>query len=130
MVGTPGRSGGDRSAGAFDPTLEDGGPAKPQMVAEVARKWDELLPQLHKPSLRAVDVHELKTLCELLVTKDAMAAAMLADPLDTKVTNSYLKIVDRMHKLSAVFGLNPADRKRLKQEQAQVIDAAEEWSRS
>ena len=130
MVGTPGRSGGDRTAGDIDPTLPDGGPYKPNMITEVAAKWDELLPQLHKPSLRAVDVHELRTLCELLVCKDTLAAATLADPLDSRTGNLFLKVVDRIHKLSAVFGLNPADRKRLKQEPVQVSDAAEEWAKT
>jgi hypothetical protein len=97
------------------------------MPEAVAGKWEQLLPQLHQPSLRAVDVHELTTLCELLVCKERLSIAMLSDPLDTRIGNQYLKTVDRIHKLSASFGLNPADRKRLDQQAEPQADALDEW---
>ncbi len=111
MAGTA-RSGGNRTNGN-DKTPQDGGPRKPDLPQAVAAKWDELLPQLAQHALRQVDVHELKLLAEVLVMADNLAAAMLADPADHRTGRLYLNTLDRVHRLSASFGLNPADRMRL-----------------
>ena len=130
MVGTAGRSGGDRFTDSVDPTKLDGGPVKPELPEALSRIWDALLPQLHQPSLRNVDVHEIKILVELLHLKAQLWEIVSVDPTDSKLNRQYINVVDRIHKLSAVFGLNPSDRRRLKQDVVEVQDAADEWLQS
>jgi len=130
MVGTAGRTGGDRFIDGVDPTKVDGGPVKPDMPEALSRVWDELVPQLHQSSLRHIDVHEIKILCELLLMKSQLWQFVSVDPTDSKLNRQYINVVDRIHKLSAVFGLNPSDRRRLKQDVVEVADAADEWLQS
>jgi len=130
VVGTPGRSGGDRFLENIDPTPQDGGPVKPKMPKEISKIWDQLVPQLHTPSLRNVDAYEIKILCELFFLKSQISESLMQDPVNVQLNRQFLNVVDRIHKLSAVFGLNPSDRKRLKQDTVEVQDAADEWANS
>ena len=114
MAGTQGRSGGDRSIDIRDQTKEDGGPLKPTLDKDVSDKWDLLIEQLPKKSLRKIDQHELKRLAELLALSDKLAEAVRKDPLDHKSGRLFLNTCDRVHRMSASFGLNPGDRKRLR----------------
>ncbi len=118
------RSGGSRAIGV-DKTPEDGGPIRPDMPKDVGKKYDELVSQIPSAILRKCDVHELLTIARLLVQSDRLAAALEADPLDHKTARVFQGIVDRIHRLSASFGLTPADRKKLSlevEEEANVID--------
>lgn len=130
MVGTPGRSGGDRFMQNIDPTSQDGGPIKPRMTKSIGLIWDELIQQIPGDSLRRVDVHELKMLCELLYIKDKVSAAVIIDPTDTTLHRLLMSTIDRIHKLSAAYGLNPSDRRRLKQIDIKEHDAVDEWMQS
>lgn len=111
MTGTS-RSGGDRSIGQ-DMTEDDGGPIRPQLPTGVAEKYDEILSQLPHNVLRKVDVHSLSNLARLLHLSDLYAKITLDDPMDHKTGRLYLNTLDRIHRMSASFGLTPADRKRL-----------------
>ena len=113
MVGIPGRSGGDRWNDGVDRTADDGGPRKPDLPDSVGRKWDELVEQLPAGSLRKIDSHELRILSELLAMSDSLAEACRRNPSDHKTARVYLNTVAQVHRLSAAFGLNPGDRKRL-----------------
>lgn len=112
MVGIGGRSGGDRSLGE-DSSIEDGLPKKPKLSAKVSKKWDQLLEQLPQKALRKIDAHELKLLAELLAHSDSLAEVIRKDPGDHASGRLFLNYCDRIHRLSASFGLNPGDRKRL-----------------
>ena len=112
MVGMSGRSGGDRSFGN-DLSTEDGLPKKPKLCAKVSKKWDQLIEQLPKKALRRIDGHELKLLAELLAHSDSLAEVIRKDPSDHASGRLFLNYCDRIHRLSASFGLNPGDRKRL-----------------
>ena len=113
MVGIPGRSGGDRWNDGVDRTADDGGPRKPDLPDAVGKKWDELVEQLPSGSLRKIDGHELRILAELLAMADSMAEACRRDPSDHRAARVFLNVVGQVHRLSASFGLNPGDRKRL-----------------
>ena len=113
MVGVAGRSGGNHRNDGSEMTADDGGPLKPSLPDAVGRKWDELVEQLPGGSLRRIDVHELKILAELLAMADNLAEASRMDPSDHKTARVYLNVVGQVHRLSASFGLNPGDRKRL-----------------
>lgn len=112
MVGT-GRSGGDRKSEGADRTKPDGGPLKPILSESVGAKWDQLIEQLPTGSLRQIDAHELKLLAELLAMADLLTGAIHKDPSDHKSSRVFLNVVSQIHRLSASFGLNPGDRKRL-----------------
>lgn len=113
MVGIPGRSGGNRKDTGAEKTANDGGPLKPLMPDTVGRKWDQMVEQLPAGSLRKIDGHELRILAELLAMADGLSEACRLDPSDHKTARVYLNVVGQVHRLSASFGLNPADRKRL-----------------
>ena len=128
MAGTS-RSGRNGSL-ATDKTAPDGGPVRPDMPKDVGQKYDEVVSQLPAAILRRCDVHELLTLARLLAQSDKVADAMASDPLDHKTGRAFLNIVDRIHKLSAAFGLTPADRKRLSLETEEEVDEIAEFIRS
>ncbi len=113
MVGVAGRSGGDRWNDGCDRSADDGGPLKPSLPDAVGQKWDELIVQLPSGSLRKIDCHELRILAELLAMADSLAEACRRDPSDHRAARVYLNTVAQVHRLSASFGLNPGDRKRL-----------------
>lgn len=128
MTGSAGRSGGDRKTIGLDTTPQDSGPAKPKLPAKVAKKWDLLIEQLPKKSLRKIDCHELKLLSELLAIADSLSTAALHDPTDHQTSRLFLNVCDRIHRLSASFGLNPGDRKRLSLETEEFTeDAFQRW---
>lgn len=128
MVGTS-RSGG-RNTFSTDKTLADGGPVRPDMPKDVGIKYDEVVSQLPALILRRCDVHELLTLARLLAQADLVAAEMNSNPLDHKTARIFLNIADRIHKLSASFGLTPADRKRLSLDTEEEVDEIEEFLKS
>ena len=113
MVGIAGRSGGNHRNDGSEMTADDGGPLKPSLPDAAGRKWDELISQLPAGSLRKIDVHELRILSELLAMADGLAEACRLVPSDHKTARVYLNVVSQVHRLSAAFGLNPGDRKRL-----------------
>lgn len=113
MVGIPGRSGGNRKDTGAEMTKPDGGPVKPSLPKNVGAKWDELVSQLPLGTLRRIDGHELKILSELLVMADSLTKKIQEDPSDHKSSRVFLNVVAQIHRLSASFGLNPGDRKRL-----------------
>ena len=113
MVGIAGRSGGNRNDNGAEMTADDGGPRKPDLPDTVGKKWDELVEQLPAGSLRKIDGHELRILAELLAMTDSLVEACRRDPNDHRAARVYLNTVAQVHRLSASFGLNPGDRKRL-----------------
>lgn len=113
MTGTLGRSGGNHRSDGFEITVDDGGPERPVLPDAVGLKWDSLISQLPAGSLRRIDAHELRILSELLSMSDGLAEACRQDPRDHKTARVYLNVVGQVHRLSAAFGLNPGDRKRL-----------------
>lgn len=122
MTGSAGRSGGDRKTIGVDTTPEDSGPTKPKLPPNVAKKWDQLIEQLPKKSLRKIDCHELKLLAELLTMADQLSSAAIDNPTDHQTGRLFLNVCDRVHRLSASFGLNPGDRKRLSLETDEDIE--------
>jgi hypothetical protein len=114
MPGTRGRSGGDRSKKAIRPTA--GAPiAKPAtLTSGGSRKWDALIQQIPAATLAQLDEHALGLLAELLAQAEQLSAAIDANPADAPTRRLFLGTIDRITRLSAVFGLDPASRARLK----------------
>ena len=69
--------------------------------------------QLPVHALRRIDCHELKILCDLLVVADELGKRLEQDATDLKSARMLVQVAAQIHRFSAVFGLNPADRKRL-----------------
>jgi hypothetical protein len=113
MVGVGGRSGGNRKYDGAEMTPDDGGPIKPDLPQAVGQKWDELVRQMPTGSLREIDGHELRILAELLVMTESLAEVVRSEPANHRAARVYLNTVVQVHRLSASFGLNPGDRKRL-----------------
>lgn len=84
------------------------------MPASAKPKWDELLEGIKPEILRAVDRHQLGILAMLLADSERLAQAMDDKPGDLKIRRAFVQQAAHVHKLSAVFGLAPADRSRMK----------------
>ncbi len=106
-------SGGDRSV-QFDKTKPNGLPSKPVDLGAAGDVWDELVSMLEPGILRRVDCFQLQSLAQLIVQSRLLASQALSDPSDPKKNRSWLSTVDQVRKLSALFGLSPMDRSRLK----------------
>ncbi len=104
---------------------------KPKLPKAVSQKWDQLIDQLPGKSLRKIDCHELKLLAELLTMADSLSKAAISNPKDHQTGRIFLNVCDRVHRLSASFGLNPSDRKRLGLEANEdANDPFQEWHNS
>ena len=89
-------------------------PKKPRGMSKAAGKhWNALIKMLTKNDLAPVDVHELRILANLIVQAETLEAAIANDPTDLASGRLYLSVFKEIHRLSSVFGLNPADRNRL-----------------
>ncbi len=122
MTGSTGRSGGNRKPQKVLSKLPNGSqteqasqlPTKPGgLSATLSECWDLILEQLPHDVLQPIDVHELKFLVTLICHSEQLAANIEADPTDAASRRLYLQTFKEVHRLSAVFGLNPADRSRL-----------------
>ena len=107
-------SGGDRTLGR-DGFEMDGLPSMPKRLNEQEQAiWGQLLEQLPPTLLRKIDTHQLATLVELLAMKDRLAGFVKADATDLKSTRLYIQTSQQINRLSAMFGLDPVSRARLK----------------
>jgi hypothetical protein len=127
MPGTT-RSGGDRVANGDDTFPRDGLPSRPMGLSKPETEyWTQLLSQLPNELLRRVDVHQLRSLCECLATRDGLVKLLRDNPLDKDVFSHYMRTIQMIAKLSPVFGLGPIDRRRMKIA-APPDDNEDEWS--
>ncbi len=126
MTGTR-RSGGNRWL-KHDRSENNGPPVKPMGMTDAWNaKWDELMKQLPQHELRKVDVHQLKSLVTLLLHEQELSAILAKDPFDDRKRRLYLQTVASIGRLSAMFGLSVADRKRL-DVAPPPTDDDDEWS--
>ena len=114
MPGTRGRSGGDRSSKQVRTTTGNPITKPATLSAGGARKWDTLIEQIPPNTLTQLDEHNLGLLAELLAQSEQLSKLIEANPADEKSRRFFLQTVDRISKLSAVFGLDPASRAKLK----------------
>ena len=113
MAGKAGRSGGNHMPPRLVPNNQEP-PKKPSGLSKPAgKKWDELIELLPDDYLSPIDGFELKILCNLLCQADGLTAKLDEDPGAESTHRLYLNVCKSIHQLSAVFGLNPADRERL-----------------
>ncbi len=115
MNGVQGRSGGARHiAGNPDKTPEDAGPQKPKgMPVEQAKAWDMIVAALPESSLRQIDAILLFTLSAYVAAVKKINKAFLKNPADPDIRQAYNQYNQKIIQLSTVFGLSPADRKRI-----------------
>lgn len=114
MPGAKGRSGGDRRSSGSD-EFPRGLPKKPSKLSRAeSATWNLLLTQISHDLLRTIDVHQLMMLVRLLVREQVLAKIIAADPCDHPAGRAYLQTVQSIGRLSAQYGLGPADRGRLR----------------
>lgn len=123
MAGTSGRSGGSRELGA-DRSEPDGIPSPPTGRTDVFySKWGSLLNDLPANELRRIDGVQLAILTQQLVEIDELDEMIEANPSDLKIRSLRLRVSQQVARISAQFGLSPADRKRLNFEPPEEEDA-------
>ena len=113
MAGTPGRS------GRFLPALTVTGRhvqlVCPDWVTAPARvKWDELAGQLNPEVLEAIDSHAVALLATLLAEVEQLARMAANNPENLPIKRSLVQVAQSFNRMSALFGLTPADRARVK----------------
>ena len=124
MVSVHGRSGANLRESGCDPFPQDGPPQCPEELSDAAKaKWELILSQFPNEALRAIDVHQLAILSNLLERFDELIA-MPAD--DLAAGRLLLATAAHIHRLSAAYGLTPADRQRLNID-VEIQDDAAEW---
>jgi len=94
-------------AGASANQMEEG-PRKPEDLAqEISLVWDQLQKHIRIDLWRSSDQYLFRTLCELVVQSKTLSLASREQPFDTKITSSWLAVIDKVQKLFAIFGLSP-----------------------
>jgi len=114
MNGISGRSGGGRLHGQFDPSDYDGGPEKCKGMSELqSDTWDEIIERLPQEALRKCDSYLLFELSGYVVASRKIMEQWLLDPADPDIARIKNQITQKLQSLSGLFGLSPADRKRI-----------------
>jgi len=114
MVGVPHRSGGNRSTLGNDPAPRDGGPAPDDSLTDAERDtFLELVGRLPTGVLRLVDSYQLAALSRLIERERWVAVAVANDPENLQLARLQVAIIGQLSRMSAQFGLSPADRRRL-----------------
>lgn len=114
MNGIAGRSGGGRLHGQFDTSEYDGGPIKCKGMSEAqSEAWDEVLSRLPQEALRKCDSYLLFELSGYIVASQKIMREWLLDPSDPNLAKIKNQIAQKIQSLSGLFGLSPADRKRI-----------------
>ena len=115
MAGTQGRSGRKPKRLQQFGAVHNTGPTIPAGIdTATAAKWKALVDEIPRGTLCRVDVHLLLTLCRLLVMADLLQVTIAKNPLDDRSRRLQLQVADRISRFSAMFGLSPADRQRMK----------------
>lgn len=111
MSGTS-RSGGDRAI-RFCPG--NGAPECPEYLEGDERaKFFELVKQIPQAILDKSDVHQLGSLAVALCQIAVVYKQMKHDPTDLKLKRSFVALCQTVNRASALYGLSPADRARIK----------------
>lgn len=127
MAGTLGRSVGSRELSA-DRSVHDGLPEPPKDRTDAFYlKWAALLADLPAIELRRIDAVQLGILVDQLIEIDQLGAMIEVDPSDLKARSLRLRVSQQVARLSAQFGLSPADRKRLNFEPIAKEDDFTRW---
>lgn len=114
MTAVAGRSGGERLKGTYDASAFDGGPEKPTwLTQEQSSVWDEVIKQLPADALRKRDVHLLAELCGYVYAVRYINSQWARDPADKDLRCAKTQYTQKIQQISALFGLSPADRKRI-----------------
>lgn len=115
MPGTPNRSGGNRRLTGSDLSPPDGLP-KPaaDLTADEQAAFADLLELTAVNLLRRIDGTTLSLLARLTVREQTLAAALAAEPENLPLGRQHLQVVAQVCRMSAVFGMSPGDRQRLK----------------
>jgi len=114
MVGVPHRSGGNRSTLGTDPAPRDAGPVADGSLTDAERDtFFELVGRLPTGVLRAVDSYQLAALARLIEREKWVAVAVANDPENLQLARLQVSIIGQLSRCSAMFGLSPADRRRL-----------------
>jgi phage terminase small subunit len=62
-----------------------------------------------------------------LVKKDEIAELMRSEPLNLPLVRAFANVAQQINRCSAMFGMSPIDRRRMKIETAAVGDDIDDW---
>jgi len=84
------------------------GPRKPKSLPQnVSIVWDELSKHVRTDAWRSSDQFLFQTLCELIVQLRTLSLATREQPLEPRITISWLSVIEKVRSLAVVFGLSP-----------------------
>jgi phage terminase small subunit len=75
--------------------------------------WDEVISRLPQEALRKCDSYLLFELSGYIVASQKVMGEWLVDPSDVVLAKIKNQTTQKIQSLSALFGLSPADRKRI-----------------
>jgi phage terminase small subunit len=120
--------GGNRVSNGQDTFPRDGLPSRPMTLTDAETKvWTSLMSQIPNELLRRIDAVQLTTLCELIVEKDELGKLMKEQRGNLPLVRTYINTAQQINRSSAMFGLSPIDRRRMKLEQVDEQDDIADW---
>jgi phage terminase small subunit len=122
------RCGGNRTA-SDDNFPIDGLPSRPSDWGKAENEvWTKLMAQIPHELLRTADSYQLAILCDLIVRERKLAKLVRDDVADLPTNRAHLQVSQQISRLSAMFGLSPIDRRRIRLNPQSPTDEAEEWA--
>lgn len=130
MAGTS-RSGGNRTS-SDDNFPQTGLPEMPKEFrrrgSEEGKIWKRLMGEIPAELLRKIDAYQIRVLCSLIAREATLATQCQMDPADLQMNRAHLAVVSQIARLSAMFGLSPIDRRRIRMRPPEVQSDADEWA--
>jgi len=125
------RNGGNRTSGQDNFPI-DGLPSRPNDWGKNEKAestaWTHLLNQIPAELLRSNDTYQLRILCELIVRERKLAKMLRDDATDLPTNRAHLQVAQQISRLSAMYGLSPIDRRRIRLEPQKPDDDADDWA--
>jgi phage terminase small subunit len=122
------RNGGNRTSGQ-DNFPVDGMPSRPSdWGKEESAVWTKLMSQIPAELLRSNDAYQLKILCELIVREARLAKLLRDDATDLPTNRAHLQVAQQISRLSAMYGLSPIDRRRIRLQPQEPTDDGDDWA--
>jgi len=124
-------SGGNRVTFGSDKSKKDGLPVcSHNAPIEVQERFTELLTMIPAQAFRKIDAILLEKLAFYELHARKLQVMIDADPTDFKASSVLLRVTEQIMRLSGLFGLSPADRRRINLEVQEEEDEFTSWAKS
>lgn len=124
-------SGGNRTTFGTDKSKKDGMPVcSEDAPLDVQVRFDQLLKLIPAQAFRKIDTVLLERLAFYELHAQKLQHLIDRDPTDFKASGVLLRVTEQLMRLSGLFGLSPADRRRINLEVEEEEDEFTQWAKS